>query len=193
MTVVSPPRPGKLIIVSAPSGAGKTTLCKKLLEELKERLVNSVSCTTRKPRPGEKPGVHYHYLSEAEFKSKITAGDFAEWAVVHGNHYGTSKSVIEATFAQGKSVLLEIDVQGADSLRKAYRDRCFAVFISPPSLEELKKRLEKRRTDSPETIEKRMKNARDEMTRAGDFDKVIVNDVFDRAYAELKAEVMAHA
>ena len=192
MSVPAVSSKGKLIIVAAPSGAGKTTLCKKLLEELKERLVLSVSCTTRQPRPAEQDGVHYHFITPAEFQSKIDAGDFAEWALVHGNMYGTSKSVIEKTLSQGKSVLLEIDVQGADSLKKNYGDLCYTIFIAPPSMEELQKRLEKRATDSKSTIETRLKNARDEMNRAGDFQKLIINDVFDRAYAELKAEVLKH-
>ena len=192
MSVPAVPSKGKLIIVAAPSGAGKTTLCKKLLEELKGRLVLSVSCTTRQPRPGEQDGVHYHFLTPTEFQSKIDAGDFAEWAHVHGNMYGTSKSVIERTLLQGKSVLLEIDVQGADSLKKNYGERCHTIFIAPPNMEELQKRLEKRATDSKSTIETRLKNARDEMNRAGDFQKLIINDVFDRAYAELKAEVLKH-
>ena len=186
------PRQGKLIIIAAPSGAGKTTLCKKLLEELKDRLVLSVSCTTRQPRTGEKEGVHYHFITPEAFQAKIKAGDFSEWALVHGNHYGTSKSVIESTLAQGKSVLLEIDVQGAASLKKSYGDRCFMIFIAPPSMKELQNRLEKRGTDSKETIERRLKNATDEMARSGEFHKLIINDIFDRAYAELRAEVQAH-
>src|SRR5207248_2475599 len=109
--------------------------------------------TTRQPRPGEREGEHYHFISPAEFQAKIDAGDFAEWALVHGNRYGTSKSAIESTLARGKSVLLEIDVQGADSLKKIYGARCRTIFISPPSMEELQKRLEKRKTDSTETIQ----------------------------------------
>jgi guanylate kinase len=176
---------GHLIVVSAPSGAGKTTLCARLLQDF-DNVVLSISSTTRAPRGQEKDGVEYFFLSRQEFESQIQAGRFAEWALVHGNYYGTSKEVIEKAFATGKSVLLDIDVQGAASLAKAYPKETFRVFISPPSLEALEKRLRSRGTDSEETIQKRLKNAEEEMKRAGEFDKVVVNDQLDRAYSELK-------
>lgn len=178
-----------LVVISAPSGAGKTTLCQRLLWELNRELVLSISSTTRAPRGQERDGVEYHFLTHEQFKSGIEQDEFAEWALVHGNYYGTAKKTVEEAFSQGKSVLLDIDVQGADSLKKAYPDRTLRIFISPPDMQELEKRLRTRGTDSEETIQARMKNAQDEMNRCKDFDHVIVNDDFDRAYSELKQKV----
>jgi guanylate kinase len=177
--------PGHLIVISAPSGAGKTTLCARLLKDFPE-LVLSISSTTRAPRGQEKHGVEYFFLSRADFEAQIQAGRFAEWALVHGNYYGTSKDTIEQTFAAGRSVLLDIDVQGAASLAQAYPAQTFRVFISPPSLAELEGRLRSRGTDSEETIQKRVKNAEEEMKRLSEFDKVVINDQLDRAYTELR-------
>ena len=179
----------KLIVISAPSGTGKTTLCQKLLEEIKT-LRLSVSCTTRPPRGKEKHGVEYFFLSKPEFEAKIAENRFAEWALVHDNYYGTSKDFIESCFSQGHSVLLDIDVQGADSLKKEYSHDTFTAFIMPPSMEELEKRLRNRGTDSEQTIQKRMKNAAKEISKKDEFDLVIVNDHFDRAYRELKTAVL---
>jgi guanylate kinase len=180
--------PGHLIVISAPSGAGKTTLCSRLLRDFPE-LVLSISSTTRAPRGQEKHGEAYYFLSRQEFESQIQAGRFAEWAQVHGNFYGTSKDVIDRAFANGKSVLLDIDVQGAASLAQSYPKETFRVFISPPSLQELEARLRSRGTDSEETIRKRVKNAEEEMKRLPEFDKVIINDHLDRAYDELREMV----
>lgn len=177
--------PGHLIVISAPSGAGKTTLCARLLQDFPE-LVLSISSTTRAPRGQEKHGVEYFFLNRPEFEAQIQAGRFAEWALVHGNYYGTSKDVIEKAFASGKSVLLDIDVQGAASLAKSYPHETYRVFISPPSIAELEARLRARRTDSEETIQKRVKNAEEEMKRLPEFDKVVINDQLDRAYTELR-------
>lgn len=179
----------KLIILSAPSGAGKTTLCQRLLQEFSGRLLPSVSCTTRQPRKGEIAGVHYHYISEEEFKSKIEKKDFAEWARVHNHLYGTSKSAINTIFSKGQSVLLEIDVQGAESLRSTYPGQYFSIFISPPSMEELERRLRARGTDSEETIQRRLNNARHEISRSSEFDLIIINDDFEKAYSTLKAHI----
>jgi guanylate kinase len=179
----------KLVVISAPSGAGKTTLCNRLLKDLAGRLVLSVSSTTRAPRGAEKHGAEYHFLSQEDFKNGITQGDFAEWALVHGNYYGTSKKTIEEAFRKGVSVLLEIDVQGAASLQKAFPDRNVRIFIAPPSMEELEKRLRSRATDSEATIQHRLQNAREEMARMKEFEKIIINDDFERAYAELKEAV----
>jgi guanylate kinase len=175
----------KLVIVSAPSGAGKTTLCQRLLGDFSE-LELSVSSTTRPPRGSERNGVDYHFTSQQEFERQVAAGRFAEWALVHGSYYGTSKTTIEQAFARGKSVLLEIDVQGAASLRKVYPKECVSIFISPPSLEELERRLRARGTDSEETIQKRLKNARDEMARSGEYDHIVVNDTLEHAYEHLR-------
>lgn len=179
------PHLNKLIVISAPSGAGKTTLCQKLLEDMKDKLVLSISTTTRAPRGQEKNGVEYHFVSHEEFKKDIDDGFFAEWALVHGNYYGTSKRTIESAFHSGKSVLLDIDVQGAASLRRAFPLSSSLIFIAPPSMQELEKRLRSRGTDSEETIQRRLQNARDEMARQSEFDRVIVNDDIHVAYAEL--------
>jgi len=192
LTASAQHRSGKLIIVSAPSGTGKTTLCNRLLEDFKNRLMLSVSCTTRSPRKGDQHGRDYFFISKDEFKDKIDKKAFAEWAEVHGNFYGTLKETIQNCWANGQSVLLEIDVQGAASLKKTYPDRYFSAFIQPPNLEELERRLRGRGTDSEEVIQRRLKNARDEISRAGEFDKVITNDNLERAYTELKGYVTAH-
>jgi guanylate kinase len=173
-----------LIVISAPSGAGKTTLCKKLLAEF-PRLILSISSTTRAPRGQEKNGVEYFFLTKEQFESQIQADRFAEWAQVHGNYYGTSKDVIEKTFAQGNSVLLDIDVQGAALLAKSYPQETYRVFISPPDMASLEKRLRSRGTDPEETIQKRLRNAATEMACIKDFDHVIINDELERAYREL--------
>lgn len=175
----------KLIVVSAPSGAGKTTLCQRLLADFSE-LVLSISSTTRSPRGKEVHGREYFFLSPDEFRDEIAQNRFAEWALVHGNYYGTSKNTIEAAFQRGKSVLLDIDVQGAASLRKSYPKQSLLVFVSPPDLDALEKRLRGRGTDSEETIRKRLENAKTEMARIQEFDHVVVNDEIERAYQELK-------
>jgi guanylate kinase len=175
----------KLIVISAPSGAGKTTLCAQLLKEI-PTLVLSISCTTRAPRGNEKHGHEYFFLTLEDFQAKIQSQAFAEWAEVHGNYYGTLKATIEENLSKGKSVLLDIDVQGADLLRKSFSGRVATIFISPPNLEELERRLRARGTDSEESIQKRLKNAAREMKEAQRFDLVLVNDSFDHAYTQLK-------
>lgn len=178
----------RLIVISAPSGAGKTTLCHRLLAEFPS-LVLSISTTTRSPRGAEQHGREYFFVSREEFERQIEAGRFAEWARVHDNFYGTSKAVVEQAFSTGRSVLLDIDVQGAEQLRKAYPDQAVLIFISPPSIEELERRLRARNTDAEATIQKRMNNARTEMARRDVFDHIVINDSLDRAYAELKGIV----
>jgi guanylate kinase len=179
-----------LVVISAPSGAGKTTLCQKLLGELEKDLALSISSTTRAPRGQERDGAEYFFLTVDQFKHGINQNAFAEWALVHGNYYGTAKKTIEEAFSRGKSVLLDIDVQGADLLKKAFPDRTVRIFIAPPNMQELEKRLRSRGTDPEETIQKRMKNAREEMLKSSEFDHVVVNDDFERAYSELKAKVL---
>jgi guanylate kinase len=188
MTQMAP----KLIVVSAPSGAGKTTLCQRLLMDFPDRLALSVSSTTRAPRGQERHGKEYFFLTREEFERAIAQGEFAEWALVHGNYYGTSRSAIESAFASGRSVLLDIDVQGAASLARAYGERCYRVFISVPSLDELEARLRGRGTDTEETIQRRLRNAREEIARSREFDLVIVNDSLERAYGELRGAVAPH-
>lgn len=175
-----------LIIISAPSGAGKTTLCDRLLKEFPDQVELSISSTTRKPRKGESHGVHYFFTDADDFQKQIANDRFAEWALVHGNYYGTSKDKIEAIMSRGKSVVLDIDVQGAYALRKAYPGQCLLIFISPPNLNELEKRLRGRGTDDEAVIQKRIQNAIREMDHSQDFDHIIVNDRLDQAYADLK-------
>ena len=184
----SDPRKPKLLVISAPSGAGKTTLCARLLKEFGQ-LTLSISSTTRAPRGQERDGVEYHFLSVERFRSMIDAGAFAEWAEVHGNYYGTSRQVILDAFAQGRSVLLDIDVQGADQLRRSFPQDCVTIFVSPPDEATLEKRLRERGTDGEETILKRMRNARAEMAQAERFDRIVINDELERAYSELRAFV----
>ncbi len=175
-----------LVIVSAPSGAGKTTLCSRLLKDFPQALTLSISTTTRAPRGSEKNGVEYFFVSQTEFKSGIDCNQFAEWAEVHGNYYGTSRAVIDNAFSKNLSVLLDIDVQGAESLRKAYPDKTLLIFITPPSINTLKERLDGRGTETPEAIQKRIKNAKKELERSHVFDHIITNDDLDKAYQKLK-------
>ena len=165
------PHPSRslLIVIAAPSGAGKTTLCSRLLADF-DSIRLSISTTTRAPRGQEVHGREYFFKSREEFEQDIRADRFAEWALVHGNYYGTSKQVIEESLASGTSVLLDIDVQGAASLKQAFPDRCLNIFVAPPSMEELESRLRNRNTDSEESIQRRLKNAREEMAQAANFD-----------------------
>jgi guanylate kinase len=180
-----------LIIIAAPSGAGKTTLCKRLLQDF-PTLVLSISSTTRPPRGQEKSGIDYFFLTLEEFQQKIQNHDFVEWAKVHSHFYGTSKTAIETAWNQHKSVLLDIDIQGAEQLRQAYPKEAVRIFIAPPNLIELEKRLRSRGTDSEETIQKRLKNAQLEMELGQHFDHWIVNDSLDQAYTELKTILETH-
>jgi len=184
-----PDYPGNLYVVSAPSGAGKSSLVKALLE-LDARLMVSVSHTTRAPRGQEQHGREYWFVGQDEFQAMIDRGDFFEWAQVHGNRYGTSKAAIEQRMAQGSDVVLEIDFQGAIQVKRIFPNAVL-VFILPPSWEELRSRLERRNEDSAETIELRLQNAAQEMEHAKAFDFVIINELFERALFDLKAIVHA--
>ncbi|MBI4406162.1 MAG: guanylate kinase [Deltaproteobacteria bacterium] len=179
-----PPRP-RLIVLSAPSGAGKTTLCKMLLDDFRN-VILSISVTTRSPRPGEKEGVDYHFVSPQEFQKKVQAGELAEWATVHGHSYGTLKSTIDEALAAGKHVLFDIDVQGAKSLKLLYKERVLLVFVHPPSMKVLENRLLARGSDAVESIETRMRNAYNEVEWSKNYDYQLVNDDLGRAYQELK-------
>ncbi len=179
-----------LIVVSAPSGTGKSTLCNHLLKDLPERLKLSISTTSRKPRGTEKDGVEYLFTDAVGFEQKITEGAFVEWANVHGNYYGTMKSTLENFWKQQRHVLLDIDVQGAANLKKQYPDKTLLVFLEPPSMEALEARLRSRGTDTDESIQKRMANSREEMKRRNEFDAVLVNDVFESAYLQLRETVL---
>jgi len=181
--------PGNLIVVAAPSGAGKSSLVKALLE-LDSKIQPSVSHTTRAARGQEMHGREYYFVSESEFDGMVSADSFVEWAVVHGCRYGTSKQAIEERIAQGSDVILEIDFQGAIQIKRMYANAVL-IFILPPSWEELRSRLERRGEDAPNVIELRLKNAAVEMAQAGKFDFVIINELFDRAVFDLKAIVHA--
>ncbi|MDO8448854.1 MAG: guanylate kinase [Rhodoferax sp.] len=179
--------PGNLFVVAAPSGAGKSSLVKALLE-LDSHVQPSVSHTTRAPRGQEKHGREYFFVSEPEFDAMIQANAFVEWANVHDHRYGTSKRAIEERMSQGADVILEIDFQGAVQIKKIFAN-AISIFILPPSWEELRARLERRGEDSPDVIELRLKNAAVEVAQVNKFDFVIINELFDRALFDLKAIV----
>jgi guanylate kinase len=181
--------PGNLYVVAAPSGAGKSSLVKAVME-LDSHIFPSVSHTTRLPRGQEKHGREYYFVSEAEFDALIAQGAFFEWAHVHGKRYGTSRMAIEAKLARGEDVILEIDFQGAYQIKKLFPEAVL-IFILPPSLEELRARIERRGEDTSESIELRMDNARSEIAQAPNFDFVIINELFERAIFDLKAIVHA--
>lgn len=180
---------GNLFIVSAPSGAGKTTLCARVLS-LVANVHFSVSFTTRQPRPGEIHDKDYTFVSRECFTSMIEKGEFAEWAEVHGELYGTSRRRIETLRKAGSDVILDIDTQGAMQIRKVYEEGVF-IFVLPPSLDVLKKRLCKRMTDSPEQIEKRLRKAVAEIKTYDQYDYVIINDIFEEAANELMSILIA--
>jgi len=179
--------PGNLFVVAAPSGTGKSSLVKALLE-LDSHLVVSVSHTTRKPRGQEQHGREYHFIDEPTFRAKIEHGDFFEWAEVHGHLYGTSRAAIEERIAGGQDVVLEIDWQGALQIKRLFPNAVL-IFILPPSWDELLQRLERRGEDRPEVIATRMENARIEVDQARHFDFVIINALFETALFDLKAIV----
>jgi guanylate kinase len=179
--------PGNLFVVAAPSGAGKSSLVKALLE-LDSRVQLSISHTTRAPRGQEKNGREYHFVSSQQFDSMVSEDAFVEWAQVHSQRYGTSKAAIEDRMASGADVILEIDFQGAIQIKNIFSN-AICIFILPPSWEELRSRLERRGEDSPEIIEMRMKNAAIEVAQVGKFDFVIINELFDTALFDLKAIV----
>jgi guanylate kinase len=176
-------RKGRLFIVSAPSGAGKTTLCRALLARYNDMLY-SVSYTSRNPRKNEINGTDYHFISKEEFTEKIKKGKWAEWAEVHGNFYGTSADFLKDGLAAGRDILLDIDVEGTRQMLERYPDSV-TVFIMPPTPEILRERIESRGADSAEVIEKRLRNAEKEMAQINLYRHVIVNDGLDDAVAEI--------
>ena len=181
--------PGNLFVVAAPSGAGKSSLVKALLE-LDSRVHPAVSHTTRPPRGQENHGREYFFLSEEEFDGMVQRDAFLEWAHVHGHRYGTSRHIIEERVQRGADVILEIDFQGAINIKAIFANAVL-IFILPPSYEELRSRLQRRGEDSPEVIELRLENAAAEMAQAREFDFVIINELFERAVFDLKAIVHA--
>ena len=180
---------GTLFVVSAPSGAGKTSLVKALRESL-GGLAVSVSHTTRAQRPGEEYGRDYFFVERPDFERMIEAGAFLEHARVFDNHYGTARLTVEAGLKGGQDILLEIDWQGARQVRSLMPE-CVSIFVLPPSLETLGKRLEGRGQDGPETISRRMRDARSEMSHYGEYDYLVVNDDFGEALSELRDIVLA--
>ncbi|MFP5382804.1 MAG: guanylate kinase [Gammaproteobacteria bacterium] len=180
---------GTLFVIAAPSGAGKTSLVKALVEAT-ENIAVSVSHTTRAQRPGEVDGVNYHFIDRDGFGQLIAQGDFLEQAEVFGNLYGTSKRWVEDTLRHGRDVILEIDWQGAQQVRRLIPD-AVGIFILPPSRETLRERLVGRSTDAAEVIERRLAQAAEDMAHFAEFDYVIINDVFNRALDDLKAVVLA--
>ncbi|MGV0997744.1 MAG: guanylate kinase [Fluviibacter sp.] len=181
----TPIGPGSLFVIAAPSGAGKTTLTRMALTQ-NPRLALSISTTTRAPRPGEENGVHYHFVSVATFQEMQAAGDFLESAEVHGNFYGTSRQGIESLLQADRDVILEIDWQGAQQVRKVYPESV-GIFIVPPSFDVLETRLQGRGQDSAEVIAQRVANAREELQHLNEFPYVIINENLDEALAELLA------
>ncbi len=182
-------RRGILFVVSAPSGAGKTSLCQELVTRLPD-VRYSVSCTTRRPRPGEVESCHYHFVDEATFRSMITEGAFLEWAEVYGNLYGTPRAPIQEWIAQGSDVLLDIDQQGARQIRR-HEPEALSIYILPPSLDVLRRRLEDRKGDAPEEITRRLKKAKDEVTHYHEYRYVIINDDLKYSVRQLEAIVLA--
>ena len=195
------PRPSRplMIVVSAPSGCGKSTLCDRLVDEF-PKITYSISCTTRDPRGEEKDGEAYYFLSKKEFKERIKHTEFLEYAKVHGNYYGTLEDTVLFAMEEGHHVLLDIDVQGAKQLRESLvkldprhpiRRGFTDIFISPPSMEELERRLRGRATDDEKSIRKRLDNAVEEMSSAREYTFQIVNDDLETAYQELKTVILS--
>ncbi len=180
---------GNLFIVTAPSGAGKTSLVAKLLAS-DPHVKLSISCTTRAPRPGEVDGVDYRFLTDAEFVKMLEAGEFLESAHVHGARYGTSQKWVEEQLQAGEDILLEIDWQGAAQVRGLF-PYTTSIFILPPSVEELERRLHKRGQDAADVIARRVAKAREEISHVGEFDYVIINDSFDAALQDLQTVIRA--
>ncbi len=190
MTMTDQKPRGLLIVVSSPSGAGKTTLCRRLIDEF-PNIVFSVSYTTRPLRRGEEDGVDYHFVDRAVFDQMVARDEFAEWAEVHGNRYGTTVEAVHQALEGGRHVLFDIDYQGGRQLKASFEHEAVLVFVLPPSLSELERRLRQRATDAPDVIERRLAKARDELDQYGIYQYLIVNDDLPRAYDRLRAIYLA--
>lgn len=182
---------GRVVIISAPSGGGKTTIIHRLLSKHKN-MTYSISCTTRPIRPGETDGKDYHFIDDATFKKMMADGRLAEWNKVHDHHYGTPIEPLEKWLSEGKDVLLDLDVIGGLKLVDLYRDCAISIFLLPPSREELEKRLASRKTDSKEVQKLRLKNALTELTYKDKFDHQVINDDLEKAYREVE-EILGYA
>ena len=182
-------REGELFIVSAPSGAGKTTLCQKL-SAVVPRLKHSISYTTRPPRKGEINNVHYTFVSKKKFKAMINKGEFAEWAVVHGNLYGTSIKRLSEIHSRGYDIILDIDTQGAVQMKRKFGNAVY-IFILPPSMKILEKRLRSRMSESSKEIKRRLEKAKEEVANYMNYDYIVVNDTFKKALRDLESIVIA--
>lgn len=181
---------GKIIIISAPSGCGKSTIIGRLMEHAELRLTFSVSCTSRPPRGNERHGTEYFFLTEAEFRAHIAAGDFLEYEEVYaGRFYGTLREQVERQRERGENVVVDVDVKGGCRIKEHYGDEALSLFIMPPSVDELRRRLISRGTDSADVIESRIARAEFEMSYADSYDRVVVNDDIDAAVSEALAAV----
>ncbi len=177
---------GILLVVSAPSGTGKTTLCRRLVAEFDD-ISFSVSYTTRALRGGEEDGVDYHFVDDATFDEMVAADAFAEWAPVFTHRYGTARATVEQALAAGKDLVFDIDYKGGNQLIAAYPEHTSAVFVLPPSMAELERRLRARGTDADDVVARRLHTAREELEHFGDYHYLVVNDDLDTAYADLRA------
>ncbi|QQR79781.1 MAG: guanylate kinase [Deltaproteobacteria bacterium] len=175
---------GRFFVLSAPSGAGKTTLVNRLLKDI-PHVECSISCTTRKPRQGEVDGVDYYFISTEKFQTMIGLGEFFEYEEVHGYFYGTPKGPLMERRQQGQDTILDLDTRGALSVKKSFPDS-LTIFLMPPSLEVLEERLRKRQTENEASLQRRLKDAQDQLLEKEKFDRVVINDKIDRAYEEVK-------
>lgn len=181
---------GKIIVISAPSGCGKSTIINSILDAGTFDLSFSVSATNRPPRQGEEDGVHYHFMSTEDFRDAVAAGEFIEWEEVYpGRYYGTLRREVDRLINSGHNVILDIDVKGALNVKKLYGDTARTIFILPPSIDELRRRLEGRGTDAPDIIDTRVGRAEYEISLAPDFDTRVVNDVLDTAVSETSSAI----
>jgi len=186
------PNEGLLVVISAPSGGGKTTLNHELLTRFPKRSKKAITYTTRPPRPTEIPDQDYHFISDEEFDAMLEKNEFAEWAPVHQHRYGVPKEAIESAIKNKELLFLTIDVQGASTIKKLYPDSSITIFVSPPDFDVLETRLRKRGTEEDDEIKRRLENARKEIARSNEFDYKVLNDSLERAALEIESIVKKH-